>query len=285
MSETPRRQIPTLPEASELEPDDRLLLRQGIEDRQLPASIILNGIEDSIGAVIVDGDDPGSVGQFRLWMDTSGANPRLRQRNAANNGWVDVAEHEDGEWRPFISGETQQVGTQSNHNAPSGVEKLAQLDRLEAAGWIGAGKVLQRVTAARETGASTTSTSFGDIGGTAVSITPIKSDSIIFVRAFIPHTELEPASGTQATMRSVYRVWNSTDEVGGVQSRNGGVFSEPTETNRFTFSASCEMRHQVTDLSQKQFNLQWRSASSNTRRTLEVSEDIAATLEAVEIAQ
>ena len=67
---------------------------------------------------------------YQWWMDTSGANPRLRQRSEENDGWVDVAEHEDGEWRPFISGEAQQVGTQSDHDEAAAT--LVRGDRLAA---------------------------------------------------------------------------------------------------------------------------------------------------------
>ena len=107
-------------------------------------------LEDAIGSVIISETEP-DVGQFRLWMDTSGTNPRLRQRNEANDGWVDIADHVGNEWRPFISGQTREVGTtaaqipsnadllsssstgaQSDHDEPEGVEKLTRLDRLAA---------------------------------------------------------------------------------------------------------------------------------------------------------
>ena len=110
-----------------------------------------NAVEGAVGKVIVSGTNPGNVGQFRLWMDTSGTNPRLRQRNEANDDWVDVAEHDGGQWRPFMGGEARETGTaatqiptnadlpnsssagtQSDHDEPEGVEKLARLDRLAA---------------------------------------------------------------------------------------------------------------------------------------------------------
>ena len=72
---------------------------------------------------------------------------------------------------------------------------------LTAAGglWLAGGKILQVVRATDSTGRSTSSTSFVDVTGMSVTITPQKSDSVILVAAyFTSSTDTGAGNTTQA---------------------------------------------------------------------------------------
>ena len=93
----------------------------------------------------------------------------------------------------------------------------------------GFGKVLQVVRATDGTRRGTTSTSFVDITGMAVTITPQKSDSALIILASFTHTQ---GSGTTATQGRLSITDSSNNPISGAEQAYSGI----NNLNSFNFN-------------------------------------------------
>ena len=109
---------------------------------------------------------------------------------------------------------------------PSAADPAIELD---AAGklWLAGGKILQVVRAADGTRRSTTSTSFVDLTGVSVAITPQKSDSAILL-IFSVYAETE--TSTTGDHRSIFAITDNSNNV--ITSGGMGNFN-------YSFSGTC----------------------------------------------